>query len=337
MTAQVWGLATAGGVEAATWVAVFCLAALLDALYSGMETGAYMLNRVRLDLHADAGHWRPRYWQRLLGNYNRLLAILLLGTNIMRYVEVLSIARLFTLAGLGEHADLYTMAVATPVMFILSDTVPKQVFQRLDEKPMYRLARLLKISDWLFTVTGLTPLVRGVTAALLYVTGAGRSARPLESYGVHAAIAEGQASGIISHFQSVMADRVMSLTNVSVADAMRPLAQAVRAEHDITREGFIDLISRHDHSRIPLLDAAGAVCGIVDVYDVITEPDGPAPASKARPPFALPGTLGVTEALYRMQRAHRHMAVVTGKGGAHVGIVTIKDLVEEIVGELKAW
>ena len=65
--------------------------------------------------------------------------------------------------------------------------------------------------------------------------------------------------------------------------------------------------------------------------------DQAAPREKMTAPLVLPDQAPVTDALYRMQRAHAAMAVVSGAKGRHVGIVTLKDLVEEIVGELEAW
>ena len=74
------------------WPAILVLFAALDAMYCGMETGIYVLNKVRLDLHAEAGRAPARYLQRLFRNYNNLLGVLLLGTNITRYITTFSIS-----------------------------------------------------------------------------------------------------------------------------------------------------------------------------------------------------------------------------------------------------
>ena len=98
----------------------------------------------------------------------------------------------------------------------------------------------------------------------------------------------------------------------------------------------MQLASRHAYSRLPLTDDHDSVTGILDIYEVLLDDAGAAPCDLATAPLPLPAEMSVTDALYRMQRGRINMAVVES-GSAHVGIVTIKDLVEEIVGELEAW
>lgn len=321
------------------WPAVLLACAVLDSLYCGMETGIYVLNKIRLDLHAEAGRPSARRLQRLLRDPNRLLVILLLGTNITRYLATFSISAMFVMGGAGRNAHWYTLAVAAPVMFVLHDAVPKQVFQRLSEGVVYGLTRLLRVSEVLLTLIGLAPLVGGVIALLLRATGAAR--RPgggagLQHPGLLSAIAEGRASGLITHFQSAMADRVMHIADVKLADVMKPMADVLAAPREITRDQLIELVRDHDYSRIPLLSEAGAVEGILDIYEVLAD-DEAAPREKMTPPLVLPDRAPVTDTLHHMQRAHAAMAVVHDVDNRHVGIVTLKDLLEEIVGELEAW
>jgi CBS domain containing-hemolysin-like protein len=96
------------------------------------------------------------------------------------------------------------------------------------------------------------------------------------------------------------------------------------------------MLRKHNYSRGPVLDEAGDVVGILDVYDVLVDEPVAIPAERMTAPLKLPADMTVTEALYAMRRG-RHMMAVAQKDGKAVGIVTIKDLVEEIVGELEEW
>ena len=240
------------------------------------------------------------------------------------------------LAGAGERAEWYTLAVATPILFVVGDAVPKSVFRRLRESIVYRLSWFLRVSDVLFHVTGLAPLVRGVSAGLMWLLGASRRRRPYHHLGLAAVLAEGHASGALTHFQSVMADRVMQIGDVRLTDVMMPMRHVVRAQQDATVRQIVELIRDHSYSRLPLLDADGQVAGVLDVYEVLTADKSVVPAELAGRPLILSADTTVTDALYQMRQARRALAVVED-AGKHVGIVTIKDLVEEIVGELEAW
>jgi len=319
------------------WPLAMVVAIAFDSLFCGLETGIYVMNKVRLDLHADAGRRPAVVLKRLLGDAPNLLAVLLIGTNLCRYTATFAIAAMFAMAGYVENAKLLTTAVATPLLFVASDSVPKVVFQRLGAAGVYRFTWLLRGADVFFRLTGISVLVKAIAGALTHLSRSARSARePFATPHLAAIVAEGQASGTLTHFQSAMADRVARLGEVTLQNVMVPMHKAATAGRDVTREQLMRLIARHSYSRVPLLDEARQVVGIIDVYHVLISGDAADPAEKMRPPLVLPSDLNVTDALYRMQRKGEVMATVES-GGRHVGLVTMKDLVEEIVGDLEAW
>lgn len=329
-------LADAMGYTA--WLAVLTGCVVLHGLYSGMETGIYALNKVRLDLRAEAGGRQARSLRRQLDRPNNLLAGLLIGTNITGYTATFALSAMFVLAGYGGRAEWYTLAVATPILFVFGESVPKNVFRRLAEKMVYRFVRLLDISNAVFTACGLLPAVSGLSWLLMRLTPAGRRGyRPLGHNPIAAILAEGRASGALTGFQSAMADRVMHIADVTLADVMIPMRRVISAPLGISRQQLTRLVQDHNHSRLPMLKEDGSVAGILDIYDVLTAEGDAAPAAATTSPMLLPAGMTVTDALYRMQRAGAAMAVVEDENNKHVGIITIKDLVEEIVGELEAW
>ena len=320
------------------WSAMTVAGVVLTGLYCGMESGIYSLNKLRLDLHAEAGWQSAKLLKRMLRNYNNLLAVLLIGTNLSSYAATFAVSAMFAQGGAGEMTGWYTIATATPLLFIFGESVPKNVFHRLAERLVHRLSWLLEVSSVLFNASLVCPLVRGFSWMLLRLMPASRRAGPhLRHDGLAAIVAEGRASGVLTHFQTVMADRVMKIAQVHLADVMVPLASAVTAPRDVTRAGLLERIDEHNYSRLPLLTGEGQVAGILDLYSVMFQADDAPPAHGAVEPLALPAETPVTDALYRMQREKATMVVVAGPQGRHVGIVTIKDLVEEIVGELEAW
>jgi CBS domain containing-hemolysin-like protein len=319
------------------WLMVLAACVAMAGLLAGMETGIYVLNRIRLDLRCEAGGAAARKLRSMLDRPNHLLAVLLVGNNIAVYWATFAVSALLVLAGHGGEAELKTLAIAAPLMLVFGESVPKNVFQRLAESLTYRLAWLLAAVDMLLTYLGLVPLVRGFTKLLFGVLGiAEPRRRPPGREGLSAVMAEGHASGALTHIQSVMADRVMNIADVRLKDVMIPMAR-VHAAAGANCSQLLALIAQVNHSRLPVVDAADRVTGILDVLDVLTCRGPTMPADRIRVPLVLSCEQGVTDALYEMQRRNAHMAVVAGAEGKHLGIVTIKDLVEEIVGELEAW
>lgn len=318
------------------WAGGLVMGAALGGLYSGLETGVYALNKIRLDLRAEAGLRSARRLRRLLRNPNNVLAVLLIGTNASGYFATFCVASMFVLAGYGAAAKWYTIALATPLLFVFAEAVPKGVFGRLAERAVYRFAWFLSASNRLFLACGASGVLRGFGAALMALVGRRGGNRSLFGHeGISAVVAEGRASGVLTHFQSVMADRVAHLGGVTLGDVMVPMARVASAPAPAGPDALLDILREHNHSRLPLLEA-GRVTGVLDVYDVLIAGGGAPPAEKAAPPVCLPAGTSVTDALCRMQRAGAVLAVVED-GGRHVGIATVKDLVEEIVGELEAW
>ncbi len=320
------------------WSVLLVICTVLSSMYSGMETGAYAINRIRLELRCESGSRAGRFLRKMLHNSNNLLSVLLIGTNLSRYVATFCVTTMFVMGGYERSAGWCTLAIATPVMFVLGDAVPKSIFRRAPETLMYRTVWLLRWSNRIFNVAGLGLVVRGISALFMRLTGAHRLHRnPLEHLGIASIVAEGRASGLLTQYQSRMADRVMTISRVTLRNVMKPMDQVVTVAKDTTREELLGIIRSHDYSRLPILDESKQVIAVLDILDVLGETDEPGATATPSHPLSLSDKMNVTEGLYNLQRSKGAMGIVTDEDGKHVGIVTVKDLVEEIVGELEAW
>ncbi len=325
----------ASATEYAVWSALLVVGASLDATYCGLETGVYHLNKIRLELQADRGRASAVSLQRLLGRFNHLLAVLLIGTNLSRYMATFAVSAMFVLAGFEHNAEWLTLAAVTPLMFVVGDSVPKNVFQRTGGAGVYRLAWMVRLSSVVFTACGLAPLVQGFSSGLLRLLGrTDGDHHPLGHRGIESVVAEGRASGLLTDYQSAMADRAVRIADLKLRDVMAPMARAVTAKDTVSRDELLDVIRHYAYSRLPLLDATGTVVAILDVFDLLVADPDTRPQDLARPPLVLPDRQAIGAGLLEIQRAGSVMAIVADAQGRHVGIVTIKDIVEQIVGEL---
>ena len=317
------------------WWVVLMVCTMMSSLYSGMETGVYGLNKIRLELHADRRRPGATALQCMVSRFDHLLVVLLIGTNLCRYVATFATSALFLAAGHGANSEWLTLAVLTPVMFVVGDSIPKNVFHRGSEALIYRFVWLLRVSALLFTFCGLAPLVRGFASLVLRLLGrkTGQD-HMLARRGIETIVAEGHASGLLTDYQSAMADRASRFADVRIRDVMSPLGEAVTAPAGTSREELAALFSRHSRSRVPLLDETGLVTAILDMFDLLVAAPTASPADLAQSPLVLPEQMPVSSALLAIQGRGVVMAVAADAAGRHVGIITVKDIAEEIVGDL---
>ena len=243
--------------------------------------------------------------------------------------------------------QVYTAAILTPIMFVFGEVVPKNLFRRHANRWTLRSVRPLRIAMRLFRGVGLVGGLQWLSDRMMRLTG-DRSGTGVGELGgraeIQAMLEEGWASGALTDEQSRMIQRVMNLADVAVRDVMVPVARAVTVDRAQSRTAFLTSVRRHPHSRVPVTQN-GQPVGIVNVYDVLSHPAPDRSASAdpdwlmklARPPLWFDTDQPVTAALYALQRARRVMACVRDRQGRWVGILTLKDLVEEIIGEIGEW
>jgi len=311
---------------------------MLSFLYSGLETGTYAVNKIRLDLQAESGRRRARRLRAMQRDPGRSLIVLLVGNNLANYLASAGLVLVLQRRG-WLYADWYSVAILTPLIFIFCELLPKNLFHRHGETLTYALSWFLNVSRWTFTVLGVVGLIRILVWTAMRL--AGRRIGPHYSplvRGQHIAgiLAEGRASGALTHAQSLIAERVVNIGRVRLSDAMVPLDRAVLAPDTVTSEDVRALLREHGHPRVGVYAGRRRnIVGVLNAYDVLLDTSGSPPSAHLRPPVKLPETWGIIEALFELQRRREAMAFVVSSDGQYVGLATVKDLVEEIVGELE--
>lgn len=330
-------------IEVLIWIGIMLLGFAGSALYSGLETGSYQLNRIRLQVARDRSLPGAATLDRLVHKPATLLSVLLIGNNLANYMGTAAVTRFFEASGLGQWAQIaINTAVLTPLLLIFGEILPKDLFARHADRLMYRFAKGLEVSRWLFTWTGLVPVVQGVGNLGIRLFGQQDSVdmtHPRRRFG--ALVKEGAGYGVLSLEQTALTDRVLAMSSRKVAQEVVPWrsVHTVRVEDPLQR--LRELGHRTGRSRYPVMEA-GQVVGVVHLMDALaprnSKPEGPETIrSIMKPATRIDPKTTVRQGLATMQQRHVGLAIVGDESGLPMGIVTVKDLVETITGELTAW
>ena len=310
-----------------------------SAIASGTETGIYVLNRVRLAVRAGRGEKRALRLRAEVRRPESLLSTLLLSNNIANYAGSLGVAAILNQQDLGPFTVvvLNTLLVV-PLLFIFGETLPKDLFRTRADSWVYVMAMPLKIARWLFTMIGLVPLLDVIArfGAKLLGGSSGLELGPRSRMAM--LLRESVLAGGLTSDQVSLADRVLAMEHLTVATEMTRWSGVVKIKASDGSAGLAAAPGRTQRSRLPVVDGRGQVQGMVNVLDTLLDPDAKL-EDILKPVPRFPANTRVLDALEQLRRDREPMAIVVSAdgGGSPIGLVTLKDLVEPMTGDLAAW
>jgi putative hemolysin len=302
-----------------------------------METGIYCLNRLRLRHRQEQGRRDARRVWRLAQNPTTLVCTTLAGTNVSIYVSSSLMTAYLSRFLPEEYAQLAATIALAPLALVLAEALPKAVFQAHANELVYRLSWPLWLGSRLLWPIS-TPL-RAVTFASSRLLGQpptptwSVSEKRLRYY-----LSEGARAGVLSTQQDAIARNILRLSSARLRDVMIPLDRVQMTPLDASAEDVRRIASERPRSRLLVYNGRSeAVVGAVGIMDCLTAEGDDKVAAHVRPLPRIPADLPLDEALLHLQRLRQAMAVVVDEQDRAVGAVTMKDLVEEVVGELHDW
>ena len=326
-----------------TWlivIGVILLGLLLSAFFSGAETGIYCMSRPRLHLAARRADPKALRLERMLDDEPEALCVTLIGTNLMNYITTTACAFMFAeLIGFSElNTELYTVALLTPIVFVFGEVVPKNLFRLHADTLMPRGGWLLAASNRLFRWTGAVGCLTRLAAAASWAAADRRLADPA-SRGPKRRVAlllqDALAGNPLGQDQSELIDRVCQLSETPVHVAMVPRNRVVGIAASADRRDLLRLARRTPHAQLPVFDPRPRhIIGLVTVDDLLRAGDWATLGDRVEPALRLSPHDMVPSAITRMRRADCELAIVTDRSGQMLGVVTLRDLLAEIVGEL---
>jgi putative hemolysin len=276
---------------------------------------------------------------RLIEDEQGTLAGTLAGTNVMHYLLTSAVA--FTLTSLigvdPANAEIYTVAILTPVIFVFAEVVPKNVFQRHADSLMPRFSWLLYVANRTFRAIGLVWLMKKLTALAARWTGA-PEVEPLtggpKRY-IASLLQEALSERHQGEDQSELIERVVKLSDTPVRFVMVPQHRVVMISADADRERLVRLARSTEHARVLVYGGRRTqIIGLVKIDELLRDSGWRRVGERVVPVLQLRPFETVANAMARMQRIQKEMAIVTGFGGGLLGMVTLRDLLDEVVGEI---
>lgn len=312
-----------------------------SAMCSGLEVGLYTVNRVIVRVRAADKEQgvRARILETQINNQNSTLTALLIWNNIFNYAGTLAFTTLIATLGFGDtEMILIQIAILTPVLLVFAESTPKEVFRAHADTLMERFAHVIGILSRSLTWIPIVPAVLFLATSMSKLVGLD-SLGSLASARQHMGELLKFGSQQMSDAQVSLIDRALELEHASVRSEMVPLRNAVILRESWTIGKAKAAIRNHPYARFPVLSNKGQVVGVlagIDLYLQTDMDDSGLMKGLMEEPVRVKGAFTVRAALVEMGRSSARIGIVV-VGGRDVGIVTRKNLIEPLVGELKDW
>ncbi|MDH3314211.1 MAG: HlyC/CorC family transporter [Gammaproteobacteria bacterium] len=310
---------------------------LLSAFFSGSETGMMALNRYRLRHLARHKHRGAMRVSRLLERPDRLIGLILLGNNLVNNLAA-ALVSLMALKLFGEAAVAIAVVILTIVMLIFAETAPKTLAalhpERVAFPAAYVLGPLLRV---LYPIVAAINWLAGGVLRLLRVAPDAVDRDSLSSDELRTVVNE--AGAMISRRYQKMLVSILDLEKVAVDDIMVPRSEINGVDLDDPTDEIIEQLMHSQHTRLPIF--RGDINNIVGVLHLrkvlkhvnrgkINKADL---VHNAQEPYFVPGGTPLSTQLRNFQRQGERVGLIVDEYGDIEGLVTIEDLLEEIVGE----
>ena len=325
----------------------------LEGFFVAAEIALVSVRRSRIDQLVEEGSSGARRVRKLIDDPGRFLAVSQLGLTLIGFFAsafaavslVDGLARLLESLGVAQaQAESAALIVVTIILalftIVFAELIPKAIALGAPERFALILSRPI---DVLARVLGpVVSVLNGITRWVARSLGVELNQEAsISAEELRLIVERGGEQGVLEAEEEQMINAVIELGDRRVHEVMVPRVAIASVPADATLEEAIDLVVEVGHSRIPVYhDTIDEIVGILyakDLLPYLKRDAGPRPALRKllRPPVLVPESMTVDDLLHEFQRRKVHIAVVLDEYGGTAGLVTIEDLLEEIVGEIR--
>ena len=310
----------------------------LSAFFSSAETAFTSLNKMRIKSFADEGSKRAKLVLSLLDKNTKFLSTILIGNNIVN-IAASALTTILAQKLFGNSYIGLATGILTLLVLIFGEITPKTMASIHAEKMAFIYAPIINLLMILFTP--LTFLVSGLAKAVMFIlridpekSGAHMTENELLT------IVEASAQeGVIEHEEHEMINNVVDFGDTVARDVMVPAINMTCVEDTVTYDELISIFCKDQYSRMPVYhESHDNIIGIIWAKDLLVKynPKRPFKVTEyMREPFFTFETKKTSELMSELKDKYKSMAIVLDEYGITAGLLTIEDLIEEIVGEIR--
>ncbi len=314
------------------WKVALVLAMMVfSALFSGTETAYSSVNKLRLKNYESQGNKKAAKALELANRFDDVLTAVLIGNNIVN-IAASSVSTLIFVSIFGSKGAGISTAVITVLVLVFCEVLPKSYAKRNAEKislafasPLWVLITVLRPCVW--TLNKLSSLFSGKEDAAPTVT----------EDELKYMIDEIEEEGVIEEQESELVKSALEFDEISVDEILIPRVKMIGVDVSSTIDEIKDTFSREMYSRLPVYEKSlDNIVGIITnkaFFKMLTEGGSDIRTILQEVPH-IADTKLISEAMRSMQRSKVHLAIVTDQYGGTKGMITLEDIIEELVGEI---
>ncbi|MDY7036145.1 MAG: CNNM domain-containing protein [Thermodesulfobacteriota bacterium] len=311
----------------------------LSAFFSGSETALMAISRLRLRHLAETSPVRARLVQGVLKNPEKLIGTILLGNNLVN-VAMSALATAFAISIWGDKGIVYVTGILTVAILIFAEITPKVYAKYFNERVSFMTAPILNVIIMLFNP--FVTVVTFVSNKLLYLIGidVSKIEHPLMTEEeILTCIKMGWGDGAITSEERSMLSRVFTLNDKTVEEIMIPREKMIILNADAAIEEIYEVILRTGHTRFPISQGTDLeIIGFIhakDLFQLIDKKNPDFLKEIIRPAYFVSPDKKIDAQLRGFQARKLHQAVVKDEVGKVVGLITLEDIIEELVGSIQ--
>ena len=320
-------------MSVSTQIIVLIILVICSAYFSGTEASLMSVSRIRIKNEAGNGSKKASLVLRFTENFDKVISTLLIGNNIVNILAT-SIATVLFTTYFPKYGVTLSTIVMTVVELIFGEICPKSVAKQRPESfamasaPVFNLVlKVLTPLSWFFSPFSklAAKLVKGKDVV-------GATEEELMTM-----IDEVEEGGGLEADESELIRSAIEFNDVEVAEVLTRRVNMIAIEDDMTTEEVRNLFFEHGFSRLPVYhETIDNVIGILHEKDFMAHitSGGQEYLSLVKEAVYVPKSIKISALLKKLQQCKTHMAIVMDEGGGVEGIVTMEDILEELVGEI---